>query len=229
MNQINLSRVRSVYSLSIVSLIFILLSLAGILYLAFAGGNLNYLEQSSGFLFNLIWHPQNAESYFNHLVKNQTALINFSVLLLSYLIVFFGWIFFPTIAAIRASKVIDIKGYSRTAIFTTPAVLIWLVFAPLVWLISIIMLISKSFSYIKKGANIPNKNNKNLLSKKEFNMPNKDEYEDDDNRHRRQRERNDRYDDRRDSYYDEKSYCYENKRERNDRYSKYDDYRESRR
>ena len=225
MNQINLSRVKSIYLLAIVSFVFVLLSLAGILYLSFAGDNVNYFEQSSNSLLYLIWNPQNAQVFFSNLVQNQIALINFSVLLVSYVIMFFGWIFLPTIAAIRASKVVEIKGYSRTAIFATPAVLIWLVLAPIVWLISIIMLISKSSSFIKNGATSFNEN-----AKKQPNMQNKhiEEYPNDSDISNNDRYRHDRYDNRREPYYDQKSYHYDRKRE-DDRYPRYDDYRENQR
>lgn len=153
MGKINLSRVRSVCCLSWFSLLFVLLAVAGILYLFFTkydGSNIDYLRVSNWLLGSLIVDSKDAGAILQIFSTQTTVFVNFCIMIAVYVIIYFGFILFPTIGAVIASKVSVIKGYGRTAIFTTPAVFVWLVLAPLVWLVSTIVLMSVSISYINK-------------------------------------------------------------------------------
>lgn len=219
MDQINLSRVKSIYIFSIFSLLLVLLSLTGILYLYFGStDSTNYLKDSNLILNEIIWNPSQAGMILEY--ANTT---NFWILIASYVVAFLGFAFVPTITAIRAAKISEIKGYSRTAIFTTPAVLIWLVLFPIVWLISIIMLIVKSASYIKNGV----KENKEEINENKKEIPAEPKREELRKEEPINADYRDRYDDRRD---DRRYDYYQSERDRDyrrdDRYYRDDLYRE---
>lgn len=169
MGRINLHRVRSVCCLSWFSLFFVILAIAGILYLYFTninvnGQNIDYLRYSNWLLGFLILNSKDSNVVLQLFCDQTTVFVNFCIMIVVYILAYFGIVFFPTISSLIAIKVTDIKGFGRTAIFTTPAVIIWLVLAPLVWLVSIIILLTVATTYINKEKEMIKKYGNNYLS-----------------------------------------------------------------